>query len=138
MLPTIKRLCAIDLQCRQDIGCRNQKPLAGEDNSFSEDGTKVSYKELAWDTDEKYSPWAEPIIKNDDASKINVIADADDHRNIEGIPAYSVKAGQAFTVNFDEAVAENVRGFYITLDSDCAVESAPSEINAWKSYGVKA
>lgn len=25
---------------------------AGEDNSFSEDGTKVSYKELAWDTDE--------------------------------------------------------------------------------------
>lgn len=71
---------------------------AGEDNSFSEDGTKVSYKELAWDTDEKYSPWAEPIIKNDDASKINVIADADDHRNIEGIPAYSVKAGQAFTV----------------------------------------
>ena len=110
---------------------------AGEDNSFSEDGTKVSYKELAWDTDEKYSPWAEPIIKNDDASKINVIADADDYRNIEGIPAYSVKAGQAFTVNFDEAVAENVRGFYITLDSDCAVESAPSEINAWKSYGVK-
>ena len=110
---------------------------AGEDNSFSEDGTKVSYKELAWDTDEKYSPWAEPIIKNDDASKINVIADADDHRNIEGIPAYSVKAGQAFTVNFDEAVAENVRGFYMTLDSDGAVESAPSEINAWKSYGVK-
>ena len=23
------------------------------------------------------------------------------------------------------------------MDSDCAVESAPSEINAWKSYGVK-
>ena len=108
---------------------------AGEGNSYSEDETKVSYKELAWDIDEKYSPWAEPIIKNDDASKINVIADVEDYRN--GLPAYSVKAGQAFTVNFDEAVAENVRGFYITLDSDCAVESAPSEINAWKSYGVK-
>ena len=108
---------------------------AGEGNSYSEDETKVSYKELAWDTDEKYSPWAEPIIKNDDASKINVIADAKDYRN--GLPAYSVKAGQAFTVNFNEATAENVRGFYITLDEGCAVESAPSEINAWKSYGVK-
>ena len=108
---------------------------AGEGQSVSEDETKVSYKELAWNADEKYSPWAEPIIKNDDPLKVNVIADANDYRN--GISAYSVKAGQAFTVNFGEATAKNIRGFYITLDEDCAVESAPSEINAWKSYGVK-
>ncbi len=29
---------------------------------------------------------------------------------------------------------KNIRAIYVTLDSQNAVESAPSEINAWKSY----
>lgn len=102
----------------------------------SENGVEVSYKELAWNTADKFKPWAEPIIKNDDASKINVTPDASDSRDI-GVSAYSVKAGQTFTVNFDETNAAKIRGFYVTLDDQCAVESAPSEINAWKSYNIK-
>ena len=29
---------------------------------------------------------------------------------------------------------KNIRAIYVTLDSQNAVESAPSEINAWNSY----
>ncbi len=125
-----------------------------DDASASEDGTPVPYKELRWNTETtfdrdgniiyKYEPWAEPIIENKDASKINVEKDFTDKR--QPLSAYSVKAGKPFTVNFDETVrsrgedkpyAECIRGFYVTLDEACAVESAPSEINAWKSYNIK-
>lgn len=105
-------------------------------NSYSEDGTLVSYVERKWNTDDKYKPWAAPIFADAATpANINVLSADDDIRN--GRAAYSVKAGKAFTVNYTEAIAPNIRGFYVTLDGDCAVESAPSEINAWKSYGVK-
>lgn len=94
----------------------------------SEDGTTVSYKELAW----LGTTFDEPIFSG--ATK-NVKEDNADQRN--GLSAYSVKAGKTFTVNFNETTAKRVRGFYVVLDEKCAVESAPSEINAWKSYNVK-
>ena len=104
----------------------------GTGASESEDGTDVSYVELAWKQD---GPYAEPIIENDDPAKVNVQDDNNDKR--QPLAAYSVKAGKPFTVNFDEETAKNIRGFYVTLDVDCAVESEPSEINAWRSYHVK-
>ena len=110
----------------------------GTKPSSSENGTNnVSYEELAWDMtpdggNYKYAPWAEPITTGNGK---NVQNDDTDARQTK--PAYSVVAGKPFTVNFDEETAKNIRGFYVTLDVDCAVESEPSEINAWRSYHVK-
>ena len=107
----------------------------GTGASNSEDGTDVSYDELAWD---EHGPHPEPIIKNNDpGKKVNVRKDDNDDEKRQPLAAYSVKAGKPFTVNFDEETAKNIRGFYVTLDEDCAVESEPSEINAWRSYHVK-
>ncbi|WP_298075010.1 cell surface protein, partial [uncultured Bacteroides sp.] len=109
----------------------------GTGSSKSEDETSVSYEELAWDMtldggNYKYAPWAEPITTGNGK---NVVPDGNDMR--QELPAYSVIAGKPFTVNFDEAMADTIRGFYVTLDEACAVESQPSEINAWRSYHVK-
>ena len=109
----------------------------GTGSSASEDGTSVSYEELAWDMtpdggNYKYAPWAEPITEGNGK---NVVTDDNDKRQLK--PAYSVVAGKPFTVNFDEAMAYTIRGFYVTLDEACAVESEPSEVNAWRSYHVK-
>ena len=113
----------------------------GTNSTPTENGGYATYQEKKWDMTMvsgkyKHAPWAEPIFTNSDPNKINVVNDApDDVRS--GYPAYSVKAGKPFTVNFDEATAKNIRGFYVTLDEACAVESAPSEINAWESYNIK-
>lgn len=100
--------------------------------SFSEAGSTVNYEELAWNTSSQFKPWAEPILKGNGK---NVMADNSDNRQYRA--AYSVKAGQPFTVNFDDNRAASVRAFYVTLDEDCATESQPSEINAWKSYNIQ-
>lgn len=52
------------------------------------------------------------------------------------------KPNEAFTVRLgseyqSEADLAGIYGFYVTLDSQRAVESAPSEINAWNSYAGK-
>ena len=100
--------------------------------SYSEAGSAVNYEELAWSLDGKNKPWAEPILIGQDK---NVLSDNSDARQYRA--AYSVKAGQPFTVNFSEVNAKSVRAFYVTLDEACATESQPSEINAWKSYKIK-
>ena len=120
----------------------------------SENGGEVEYEELVWKEvydnkgNDVYAPYAEPIW---DASK-----PADEKNNVELADddatrgndvrkwnaAYSVKAGQPFTVSLkqtadDEEYATSIRAFYVTLDEQCAAESQPSEINAWKSYNIK-
>ena len=61
----------------------------------------------------------------------------EDNRNSR--PFFMVKPNEAFTVKLgnryttDEELA-GIYGFYVTLDANRAVESAPSEINAWNSY----
>lgn len=126
----------------------------GAKPTYSENGGEVEYEELVWKEvydnkgNDVYAPYAEPIW---DASKPadeknNVeLADYDatrgsDARNWNA--AYSVKAGQPFTVSLkqnadDEEYATSIRAFYVTLDEQCAAESQPSEINAWKSYNIK-
>ena len=63
-----------------------------------------------------------------------------DDRNSENF--FMAKPNEAFTVrlgykNQPEADLAGIYGFYVTLDSQRAVESAPSEINAWNSYAGK-
>ena len=106
---------------------------------------KVPFLEKTWNMDvdadgnEIYSPWDVPTYNdnpNTTKNEINVINDDTDMRN--ALSAYSVKAGQTFTVNYtDVADADHIRGFYVTLDEECAVESAPSEIRAWEAYKIE-
>ena len=63
-----------------------------------------------------------------------------DNRNSE--PFFMAKPNEAFKVrlgyeNQPESELAGIYGFYVTLDSQRAVESAPSEINAWNSYAGK-
>ena len=49
---------------------------------------------------------------------------------------FSVDPNEDFTVSLDYTDVEmsGIYGFYVVLDANRAVESAPSEINAWNSY----
>ena len=64
----------------------------------------------------------------------------EDNRNSR--PFFMAKPNEAFKVrlgykNQPELDLAGIYGFYVTLDSQRAVESAPSEINAWNSYAGK-
>lgn len=99
----------------------------------AEDGTSAGYTELAWNSN---GPAVKPIKTGADA---NVVTDAADNRNnpvalhpaVQGTPI-----AISLTTNTNEIVAPtNIRGLYVTLDYKAnAVESAPSEWNAWNSY----
>ncbi len=111
---------------------------SGSVPTITENGGENYYQELTWFTivdangNAISGPHAEPITEG---NTINVKADDTDARNIE--PAYSVDVNQKFTVSLNAADTTNIRAFYVTLDSDCAVESAPSELNAWQSYTIE-
>ena len=125
----------------------------GKKPTISENGGEVEYEELTWkevyDENDKdiYAPYAEPIWDatkpNDEKNNVE-LADRNamrgtDVRSYQS--AYSVKAGQPFIVSLkdaeDEEYAKSIRAFYVTLDEQCAAESQPSEINAWKSYNIQ-
>jgi putative cell surface protein len=58
-----------------------------------------------------------------------------DNRNTKSF--FSTKVGEKFTVEldgYDMDEISGIYGFYIVLDEQRAVESAPSEIRAWNSY----
>ena len=63
--------------------------------------------------------------------------DEDDSRG-EGNrkPALSVKVDQKIEISLPDADAKKIKGFYVSLDKEFAVESSPSEIAAWRSYEI--
>ena len=54
---------------------------------------------------------------------------AEDERR-QDKPSLSVKPGGTVTIT----LANDIRAYYVTLDKDAAVESAPSELRAWEKY----
>ncbi|MDD2329118.1 MAG: cell surface protein, partial [bacterium] len=58
---------------------------------------------------------------------------ADDRR---GLPFYPVEVGKTFSVKLDATIADKVYAYYVVLDEDYALESAPSEWNAWDAYNI--
>ena len=104
-----------------------------------------------------YADFADPVWDKNAANYNLAEAIASSEKSIEGISvadvrndkvAYRVKAGTPFTVSFGNYrygedqydyidYTNSVRGYYVTLDEQCAVESEPSEINAWKSYKIQ-
>ena len=117
----------------------------GTNNALTETGTTgtpVDYIEQAWNLEtilDTQNP-GEAInnFKHDfsDPANASSLYPADgrdfsenDMRAEE--PALSVKPGETVTVTVQN---ENIRAFYVTLDKDAAVESAPSELRAWEKY----
>lgn len=45
-----------------------------------------------------------------------------------------VLPGEDISIVYDNTGNKRIKGFYVTLDADFALESAPSEYNAWTSY----
>ena len=72
-------------------------------------------------------------------SSTNTAPDATDNRSL--VAVYPAVQGQALKISLTQALADaavtkptNIRGLYVTLDKDNAIDSAPSELNAWNSY----
>ena len=99
----------------------------------AEDGTAAGYTELAWNSN---GPAVKPIKTGADA---NVVTDATDNRN-NPVALHPAVQGTPITISLTTSNSEiiapaNIRGLYVTLDYKAnAVESAPSEWNAWNSY----
>ena len=54
--------------------------------------------------------------------------------NRQGYSILAVEMGKPITIDFGNTGKKGIKGFYVTLDEKFAQESAPSELNAWKSY----
>ena len=89
-------------------------------------GTETPYTELTW----KNTP---AVAGNKD----NTVKDADDRSDVAAYPAVQ---GSDIVISLTSSNTEiktpdNIRAMYVTLDYEKnAVESAPSEWNAWNSY----
>ena len=94
------------------------------------------YTELVWkaSTTQEPTPAVAPnknnVVEGDNRSYRDV------YPVIEGVP-FTVTLGDIWTYadgHKEFHAPENVRAMYVTLDDQNAVESAPSELNAWNSY----
>ena len=89
--------------------------------------------ELSWKKDDE--PGTVAILEGDNANAVNRNG-RDDRQDGLLLPT---EINKAIGIRIDWNDAEDkpnnkIKGFYVTLDYDFAVESAPSEINAWNSY----
>ena len=118
----------------------------------AEDGTPTtSKKELVWNLKvdgqghRYYVTSTDAIEKGEHANVVNRPTGAvnditytkaeKDNRQEE--PILAVAKGQPITIDFSNTIKTGVKGFYVTLDEDYALESTPSELNAWNSYTYK-
>jgi hypothetical protein len=118
---------------------------AGTNPSLKQPGT-TKYEELTWaaPTAKIPTPAVAPVLTG--ASKNVVIADTSSPAGSDdrsGNPTYKAILGEPINIYAgywnayptDFAFAEEIKAMYVTLDSeDNAIESAPSEWNAWTSY----
>ena len=118
------------------------------------DGTATSttsVKELVWkmQRDEHYNNYyvtaTDAIEKGDHVNVVNrptapvngITYTAAEKDNRQAKPILAVAQGQPITIDFSNSIESGVKGFYVTLDEHYALESAPSELNAWNSYTYK-
>lgn len=104
-----------------------------------EDGVHNTDKvpELVWM--DQHKPYALEEVKTEGADR-NAVNRPNDSRadNRQWREILSVEKGKAINIDFDcdrhHNTSADIKGFYVTLDEAFALESTPSEINAWKSY----
>lgn len=95
---------------------------------------KNSNAELAWNNE---GPATAPVTKTEGNVKKNV---QNANRDVRiNKPLLQVEAGKEFTIS--KLAAANKVGvadyYYVVLDKANAVESSPSELNAWNSYDIE-
>ena len=97
---------------------------------------KNSNAELAWNAE---GPAAEPIYKTEGDVKQNVKKDVSANEIRINKPLLQVEVGKEFTISkLAAASKEGVADYYyVVLDKANAVESSPSELNAWNSYDIE-
>ena len=125
------------------VNFNNRFKNEGNNPSLKETAAKITYVEQTWmsekDVAEGYSVPAIEGVKDK-----NMKAATEDADNRSEKPCYPAVQGQAFKIalfeGYDDkgnAIApSHIRAMYVTLDKDNAVESAPSELNAWKGYTI--
>ena len=97
------------------------------EKSMKEQAT-ITYKELVWSGDAAVAPILE--TKGDQTKNVE---QGDDRTTKDVVLAVQ---GEPIKIKFDkdEDIYNKVAALYVTLDKANAVESAPSELNAWNSY----
>ncbi|WP_053825995.1 hypothetical protein [Lascolabacillus massiliensis] len=99
-----------------DVAGINNRAIDGS-LSLKEDG--ITYEELVWDG------YAQPVITGNTT--------VGDDRSQE--PVYPAVQGVPMKIELTGEYTESIRAMYVTLDfKENAIESAPSEWNAWQSY----
>ena len=90
-----------------------------DDSSLSLNEGGITYEELVWDGD------AQPVITGNTT--------VGDNRSQK--PVYPAVQGVPMKIELTGEYTESIRAMYVTLDfKENAIESAPSEWNAWQSY----
>ena len=102
-----------------------------------EDGTSTrGVQELVWTNNDKPST---TVITEGEKANAASRYHGQDNRHGENILA--VEKGGDIVIDFTKANPSpkdfGVKGFYVTLDEKFALESAPSELNAWNSYSYE-
>ena len=117
-------------------------PIAEVNNRYDENSVSFiptpnaaqDYEELKWNAK---VPAVAPVKEG---TNKNVEQDTDvpptgDNRSAQ--PVYPAVQGTPITIGLYDEDGEpytNIRAFYVVLDKQNAVESTPSELNAWESY----
>ena len=96
---------------------------------------KTYAQELTWLDNNK--PATEVILTGDDqnAEDRTGHTTGDWYDGVDNRQRYTILAvekGKPITIDFGNTMG--IKGFYVTLDEKFALESAPSELNAWNSY----
>ena len=92
------------------------------------------YKELKWnDNGPAVTPVTEGAKANAEQDQ-GVPPTGDNRSSLEVYRAVQGKSIKVSLCDKDGKAYPNIRAFYVVLDKDNAVESAPSEWNAWSSY----
>ena len=132
LLFTVDKVSVLDINNRYDATSLSLP-------KFNDASAKM-YNELTWKAStEKYPTPAIEAVKKDGAW-MNVTTDANDDRS-DKKAALAVQ-GKAFTIAIDNGVKDDdyegkIKGLYVTLDYKAnAVESEPSEWNAWTKYDI--
>ena len=99
---------------------------------------EITYEELAWaaSTDKYPTPAVKALFDNNGNPLNVVVPDPKDDRSAEKL--YPATQGKPMTISLGKDYVGKVRAIYVTLDyKEHAVESAPSEWNAWKDYNIE-
>ena len=114
----------------------NDAPVANIHNRWQlcDDATStMEVAELNWKYGTPQNPV--PAVKATEANSGDRVYGIFGNDNRQNNPILGVACGEEITIEFPELDEfKAIRGFYVTLDQDFALESDPSEINAWTSY----